>query len=48
MKRSLLLLSFAALLLPALSQAEETRWDVLRVYRLREAQAWWSKSREEP
>jgi hypothetical protein len=38
MKRSLLLLSFAALLLPALSQAEETRWDVLRVYRLADGQ----------
>lgn len=34
MKRSLLLLSLAVVLLPALSRADETRWDVLRVYRL--------------
>jgi hypothetical protein len=30
----LLLLSIAVLMLPALSRAEDTRWDVLRVYRL--------------
>jgi hypothetical protein len=38
MKRSLLLLSLAVVLLPALARADETRWDVLRVYRLADGQ----------
>jgi hypothetical protein len=38
MKRTLLLLSLAVLVLPAVSGAEEIRWDVLRVYKLADGQ----------